>query len=292
MYQSPGHVDALHPVKRRPHKHNLLANKMKLTIGKICISERINAIAKRIGCFLGCMATQLAVSMLFTAAPASAENWLVASEDFFPPYNFTLRGKRTGMDTEIVEAMLKEIGVYPVHRPLAWPEVVHAHDENEVDVAFQFFTSPRRLERGHLIGPYRVGATVLMVRSSSNISYTTIEDLRGLQIGVVKGFEYTPEFDNSRIFEKINSSSNIVSFRRLLLGRVNAIAGDLQVLRYLADSEGRTNSVKILPKPLAMVPRYISVPKARTEKAERLRAAYEKLKKDGTIDAIVRNWER
>jgi len=245
-----------------------------------------------LGIFLGCVATLLVAALIFSTAPARAENWLVASEDFFPPYNFTLRGKRTGMDTEIVEAMLKEIGVYPVHRPMTWPEVVRAHDENEVDVAFQFFTSPRRLERGHLIGPYRVGATVLMVRSNSDIVYTGIEDLRGLRVGVVEGFEYTPEFDKSEVFEKIPSSSSVVSFRRLLLGRVDAIAGDLQVLKYLADSEGRTASVKILPKPLAMVPRYISVPKARADKAERLRAAYEKLKRDGTIDTIIRNWDR
>ncbi|QCN96041.1 amino acid ABC transporter substrate-binding protein [Azospirillum argentinense] len=234
----------------------------------------------------------LVLAPLMAVAPARAENWTVASEDYFPPYNFTERGKRTGMDTEIVDAMLKDIGVYPVHRPMAWPEVVRAHDENEVDVAFQFFTSPRRLERGHLVGPYRVGATVLMVRNNSEITYARIDDLQGLRIGVVDGFEYTPEFDKSPLFERVRSSSNVVSFRRLLLGRVDAIAGDLQVLRYLADSEGRTGSVKILPKPLAMVPRYISVPKLRAEKAERLQAAYEKLKRDGTIDAIVRRWER
>ncbi|MBY6263692.1 amino acid ABC transporter substrate-binding protein [Azospirillum sp. 412522] len=242
--------------------------------------------------FLGCVAAWLVATLGAAAVPARAENWFVASEDFFPPYNFTLRGKRTGMDTEIVEAMLKEVGAYPIHRPMTWPEVVRAHDENEVDVAFQFFTSPRRLERGHLIGPYRVGATVLMVRNNSEIDYKSVEDLRGLRIGVVEGFEYTPEFDKSELFERIGSSSNVVSFRRLLLGRVDAIAGDLQVLKYLAENEGKTASVRILPKPLAMVPRYISVPKPRTEKAERLRAAYEKLKKDGTIDAIIHNWER
>ncbi|GAA4249050.1 transporter substrate-binding domain-containing protein [Azospirillum formosense] len=242
-------------------------------------------------CLAG-VARLLVVALVLASAPARAENWTVASEDYFPPYNFTERGKRTGMDTEIVDAMLKDIGVYPVHRPMAWPEVVRAHDENEVDVAFQFFTSPRRLERGHLIGPYRVGATVLMVRSNSEITYARIDDLQGLRIGVVDGFEYTPEFDKSPLFERVRSSSNVVSFRRLLLGRVDAIAGDLQVLRYLADSEGRTGSVKILPTPLAMVPRYISVPKMRADKAERLQAAYEKLKRDGTIDAIVRRWER
>ncbi|MFL7899896.1 substrate-binding periplasmic protein [Azospirillum argentinense] len=246
----------------------------------------------RVRACLAGVARLLVAALVLASAPARAENWTVASEDYFPPYNFTERGKRTGMDTEIVDAMLKDIGVYPVHRPMAWPEVVRAHDENEVDVAFQFFTSPRRLERGHLVGPYRVGATVLMVRSNSEITYARIDDLQGLRIGVVDGFEYTPEFDKSPLFERVRSSSNVVSFRRLLLGRVDAIAGDLQVLRYLADSEGRTGSVKILPKPLAMVPRYISVPKLRAEKAERLQAAYEKLKRDGTIDAIVRRWER
>ncbi|CAO3416614.1 substrate-binding periplasmic protein [Azospirillum argentinense] len=246
----------------------------------------------RVRACLAGVARLLVAALILASAPARAENWTVASEDYFPPYNFTERGKRTGMDTEIVDAMLKDIGVYPVHRPMAWPEVVRAHDENEVDVAFQFFTSPRRLERGHLVGPYRVGATVLMVRSNSEITYARIDDLQGLRVGVVDGFEYTPEFDKSPLFERVRSSSNVVSFRRLLLGRVDAIAGDLQVLRYLADSEGRTSSVKILPKPLAMVPRYISVPKLRAEKAERLQAAYEKLKRDGTIDAIVRRWER
>lgn len=246
----------------------------------------------RLRACLATVARLMVAALLLASAPARAENWTVASEDYFPPYNFTERGKRTGMDTEIVDAMLKDIGVYPVHRPMAWPEVVRAHDENEVDVAFQFFTSPRRLERGHLIGPYRVGATVLMVRSTSEITYTRIDDLQGLRIGVVEGFEYTPEFDKSSLFEKVRSSSNVVSFRRLLLGRVDAIAGDLQVLKYLAESEGRASSVKILPKPLAMVPRYMSVPKLRAEKAERLQAAYEKLKRDGTIDAIVRAWER
>ncbi|WP_188260901.1 substrate-binding periplasmic protein [Azospirillum tabaci] len=241
---------------------------------------------------LAIVARLLVAALILASAPVRAENWTVASEDYFPPYNFTERGKRTGMDTEIVDAMMKEIGVYPVHRPMAWPEVVRAHDENEVDVAFQFFTSARRLERGHLIGPYRVGATVLMVRSNSEIAYTRIDDLQGLRIGVVEGFEYTPEFDKSPLFEKVRSSSNVVSFRRLLLGRVDAIAGDLQVLKYLAESEGRSSSVKILPKPLAMVPRYMSVPRLRAEKAERLQAAYEKLKRDGTIDAIVRAWER
>ncbi len=247
---------------------------------------------RRLRVCLGSMVGLLAVALVATSVPARAENWIVASEDYFPPYNFTLRGKRTGMDTEIVEAMLKEIDIYPVHRPMTWPEVVRSHDMNEVDVAFQFFTSDRRLERGHLIGPYRVGATVLMVRSDSEINYTRIDDLQGLRIGVVEGFEYTPEFDKSRLFEKGSSSSSVVSFRRLLLGRVDAIVGDLQVLKYLAESEGRMSSVKILPKPLGMMPRYISVPKLRAEKAERLQAAYEKLKQDGTIDAIVRAWER
>lgn len=109
-----------------------------------------------------------------------------------------------------------------------------------------------------------------------------VEDLRGLRIGIVEGFEYTPEFDRPRLFGKVAGSSG-VSFRRLPLGRADTIAGDLQLHKYPAGSDGRAAPVEILPKSPAMVPRCISVPKARADKAERLRAAYEKLKKDAVI---------
>ncbi|PWC44229.1 transporter substrate-binding domain-containing protein [Azospirillum sp. TSO22-1] len=237
---------------------------------------------------LGLLAGLVAVPAL--PASAQADYWTIASEDHFPPYNYSLKGKRTGVDTEIVEALLKELGVTPVHRPLSWREVVQSMDENTADVAFQFIASPTRFEQYNMIGPFRTGTTVFVVRKDSDITYERLEDLAPYRIGVVDGFSYAPDFDAATFLEKVPSSSNVVNFRRLMLGRVDVVVGDLHVLNHVAKQDGRLKDVRVLPKPVGLVPRYIALPKARKAKAEQLQAAFIKLRDDGTIARIVDSW--
>ncbi|WP_207478721.1 substrate-binding periplasmic protein [Arenibaculum pallidiluteum] len=236
------------------------------------------------------LALLLAVLACFASGPAMAEFWTVSSESYFPPYNFTLKGKRTGMDTEIVEAMLARLGKTPVHRPGAWSDVVKDLDTNQTDIAFQFLGSGKRARIHTMIGPYRDSTTVIMTRKDSPIVFESIEDLRGLKIGVVSGFDYSPEFDRSDVFTRLVSSGNVINFRRLMLGRVDAIVGDREVLKFQAESDGHADAVRILPKPLNVTPRYIAVPKERKEKAEMLQAAFEEIKADGTLARIIKTW--
>jgi len=232
----------------------------------------------------------LALLACLVSAPARAEIWTISSESYFPPYNFTLKGKRTGMDTEIVEAMLARLGKTPIHRTGAWSDVVRDLDTNQTDIAFQFLGSGKRAEIHSMIGPYRDSTTVIMTRKDSPLVFESIEDLRGLRIGVVSGFEYSPEFDKSDVFTRLVSSGNAINFRRLLIGRVDAIVGDREVLKFQAESDGHADKVRILPKPLNVTARYIAVPRQRRDKAEQLRAAFESIKADGTLARIIEAW--
>lgn len=236
------------------------------------------------------LCAMLLVPLLLAAGPARAEYWTIASEDHFPPYNYSFNGTRTGIDTEIVNAMLKELGVTPVHRPLSWSEVVQSMDNNTADVGFQFIASPARFAQYNMIGPFRTGTTVVMVRKDSEITFDRLEDLAPYRVGVVDGFSYAADFDAATFLDKIPSSSNVVNFRRLILGRVDVIVGDLHVLTYMARQDGRLKDVKVLAKPLGIVPRYIALPKMRKEKAERLQAAFVRLRDNGTIDRIAESW--
>lgn len=230
------------------------------------------------------------LGMLATTLPVRAEYWTVASEDHFPPYNYSFNGNRTGIDTEIVNALLKELNVTPVHRPLAWTEVVQSMDENTADVGFQFIASPARFAQYNMIGPFRTGTTVFMVRNGSPITFDRLEDLTPYRIGVVDGFSYAPDFDAATYLEKVPSSSNVVNFRRLILGRVDVIVGDLHVLNHMARQDGRLRDVRVLPKPVGLIPRYIALPKARKDKAERMQAAFVKLRDNGAISKILDSW--
>ncbi len=254
---------------------------------------------RRVGARLFFVAALVAVVVSLSVVAAHAEGektdssefWTVASEDHFPPYNFTSKGQRTGIDTLIVNAVLKELGVSPVHKAVSWPEVVKLIDSNQVDIAFQFVGSEDRFKRYIMIGPFRVGTTVIMMNKGKAVPFKTIADLVGLRIGVVKGFNYAPEFDSATNLIKFPAGGSLTNFRRLFLDIVDAIVGDRKTLEYFAEQDGALDKVEVLEKPLILAPRYIAMPRQRAAKAERFRAAFERLKANGTIDRIIADWQ-
>lgn len=221
---------------------------------------------------------------------ARAESWMVVSEDNFPPYNYNDRDGRIGLDVEIVDAVLRHIGVTPEHKGLPWKRVVNDLDTDQTDIAFQFVGRPDRFESYAMVGPFRTGMTVFMVRADSAITFDRLEDLRGRRVGVVQGFTYTPEFDAAGFIDKEAAIDNVLNIRKLVGGRIDAVIGDHYTLQHIARVEGVAGKLRMLPKPLSVVPRYIAFPKSRKDKADRFAKGLEDLKADGTIDAILSRW--
>lgn len=228
--------------------------------------------------------------LLLNLHGAHAEIWTIASEPSLPPYNFTEKGQRTGIDTQIIEAVLHHIGVTPVHRVVPWAEVIASVELNTIDLAFQFVGTPERFEKWSMVGPHRIGQTVLMARANSTVRFQSLDDLRGLRIGTVQGFSYTPEFDKATFLTKLPSSNNLINIRKLLAQQIDLVVGDRHTLTYYTEQDGRLRDIKFLPKILGDVPRYIAFPMARAEKAARFRGALENLQRNGTISAIINRW--
>ncbi|HYD32415.1 MAG TPA: transporter substrate-binding domain-containing protein [Azospirillaceae bacterium] len=229
--------------------------------------------------------------VLFGATSANAESWTVTSEENYPPYNFNQDGKRTGMDVEIVEAVLARIDVTPEHRAVPWNRVVNDLDQNQTDIGFQFVGKPERFEKYNMAGPHRAGVTVFAVRADSSIAFDRLEDLTGKKVGIVSGFAYTTDFDQAGFIVKEAATDNLLNLRKLMAGRIDAAIGDLHTLAWLVKQEKIGDKVRFLPRPLAEVPRYIAFPKPRIEQANRFGKALDELKADGTIQSIVAKWQ-
>lgn len=224
------------------------------------------------------------------AAPARAEEWVVFSEEDFPPYNFFEDKARVGLDHDIVNAVLAEIGVTPVHRTTPWARVVDSVDQNQTDLAYQFAPKPARFESYWMVGPHRTGETVLAVHADDQGAYETLEDFSGKMVGVLQGYSYTPEFDNAGFITKSPTTTNESNVRKLAARRVDAIIGDKSTILYVAGREGVRDQIRILPKALAEVPRYIAFPRPREEKAKRFEAGLNALIARGEIQAIIDRW--
>lgn len=221
---------------------------------------------------------------------ARAETWTVVCEDNFPPYNFIRDGEKTGLDTDIVRAVLAQIGVDENLQVYPWSRALGMLENGSADLLYQVVDTPERRARFILVGPLRRGRTVLAVRAGESFAPRGIDGLKGHSVGVVRAFRYTAEFDDAAL-DRVVANDNQTLVRMLVGQHVDVIVGDYNTLTFIAQQQGVADRIRLLPTPLGEVARYVALPKDRAEKAERFRRGLETIRANGTLDQILKHWE-
>lgn len=230
------------------------------------------------------------VFLLFLSRPAPAETWKVSTEESNPPYNFIKDGQKTGLDTEIVAAVLKKIGVDEDLQVYPWARVLKTFEDGNIDLIYQLVETPERREKYLLVGPIRFGRTVFFTPSTSSIHYESLDDLKSYTVGVVRDYVYTKEFADAQLQQQ--AFTNIAALvHTAAIGHVDVAIGDFNSIAYAAKLEGTSDKIQFLPKVLKEVPRYVMFNKSASEKAERFSKGLEELRADGTLDKIIKSWE-
>ncbi|WP_028586464.1 substrate-binding periplasmic protein [Desulfocurvus vexinensis] len=83
-------------------------------------------------------------------------------------------------------------------------------------------------------GPFPGGPLALFARAGSTLTYSGIEDLRGLRVGVVLGYKNTPVIDKTPWLDRQQAADDLTNLRKLLAGRVDVAVADVYVAAYLA----------------------------------------------------------
>ena len=77
----------------------------------------------------------------------------------------------------------------------------------------------------------------------------------------------------------------------LLAGRIDIIIGDRVQLMYFVREQRAEQHVRILPKPLVEMPRYVAFAKGDSVRAKQFAAALERLRQNGKLDQIYQRWQ-
>ncbi|MBB6209437.1 substrate-binding periplasmic protein [Novispirillum itersonii] len=247
------------------------------------------SVTRRLRSALYLVVTVLGV-VLFSATGRTAEVWHVLMDDRFPPYSWMDGGHPAGLDTEIVHAVLTRIGVTPEYEAMPWNRVLKRLDLGGYDLAFQFVETPERREKYLLVGPFRMGRTVVMVRRGHPLRFESMGDLTGLRVVTVQGFAYTADFDAATGFTRIPVNDVTLGVKMLAAGRADAMIGDIWSLSAAADSQGLSGQLLILPDSLSEVGRHVIIPKGKAEKAARFADGLDQIRADGTLQGIVNRW--
>lgn len=225
---------------------------------------------------------------------AQAETWKIIGDEQFAPYSFVNMhdDQPRGLDVELVEAVMKEAGIPYSLRLYPWERVKRMLDRQEVTMAFQFAGTPERQAQYELVGPIRIGSTVFMTsRKISLEDWTELEDLSPFVIGQVRGYAYESSFDSAVLSRDTSAQNPRQLVSMLLAGRIDVIVGDRAQLLYFVREQRAQESVRILPKPLVQMPRFVAFSKGDTPRAEQFAQALQRVQQAGSLEDIYQRWQ-
>ena len=235
----------------------------------------------------------LLLVLLALTNPLAAEPWRVVGDEQFAPYSFVTAEDDTprGLDVELVEAVLREARVAHQIRLYPWERVKRMLERGEAQMAFQFAGTPQRQEQYELVGPLRSGATVFMTTAKTAIAdWRTLDDFAPYVIGQVRGYAYEEHFDRADLARDSSAQNPRQLVSMLLAGRIDIIVGDRVQLQYFVREQRAQQQVRILPRPLVQMPRFVAFAKGDIQRARQFSEALVRLRKAGTLERIQQRW--
>lgn len=235
----------------------------------------------------------LLFALLLSAGSLAAQPWKVVGDEQFAPYSFVSTEDDTprGLDVELVDAVLREAGVSYHIRLYPWERVKRMLDRGEVQMAFQFAGTAQRQAQYELVGPLRSGSTVFMTTTKATLSdWHSLEDLAPYVIGQVRGYAYEEHFDHADLARDSSAHNPRQLVSMLLAGRIDIIVGDYAQLMYFVREQRAQQQVRILPRPLIQMPRFVAFAKGDEAHARQFAAALLRLRDAGTLQQIEQRW--
>ena len=241
-------------------------------------------------------ATSAAASASDTgAADASAAGYKLAKDGvltmatnaYFPPYEFYEGEKIVGIDAEIAAAVAEKLGLELKIEDMEFDSIITAVQTGKVDMGLAGMTvTEERLKNIDFTDPYAQGIQVIIVKEDSPIA--TKEDLKDKKIGVqlsTTGDLYAKDDYGEQNVVEYNKGNDAVM--ALVQGQVDAVIIDNEPAKsYVSANEG----LKILDTEYITEDYAACISKENIELTKAINQALAELKQDGTIQNILNKY--
>ena len=131
-------------------------------------------------------AAMLCVAVLLCMGAAPAEDYAIATDNYFRPFVFTNEaGELVGIDIDLMAAIAEDQGFTYTIDPLGWDDAIEACQEGEKDgmIAAASITDARKAE-GWIFSDGYFSATQSMAVAEGSDAIKSFEDLKGHKVAV------------------------------------------------------------------------------------------------------------
>lgn len=218
----------------------------------------------------------------------------------FKPFVWCENGNPTGTDIDIIDELFSRAGRKVTIECLPWNRAIHYTKNGKADGLFSAYMTEERKEFAtYLKYPMHTSTFSVFVRNGSDLKFTSIENLHGLNIGISRGYSINPEFDAAKMagkFEVYESISTEKGISLLLKGRIDAYVNGRLVVLNRARNMGVIGKISELPHPVhTPKPAFLIISKESNlpQKKELIQSLNQELKKmsqDGTTSKIINRY--
>ena len=190
------------------------------------------------------------IGLLLVQSAAAEKLRLVA--DAWPPFtDATL--VNGGLATDIVSTALARAGYASEFEQVPWARALMGLGDGRYDVLVNAWYNDERRKIGQFSGEYLLNRVRFIKRKDAPIEYNDLQQLHTYLIAVVRGYAYSPAFDEDESMQKVPVHSFAMAVRMLAADRVKLTLEDEYVARYYLARESPKvrNAVEFLPKPLS-----------------------------------------
>ncbi len=238
--------------------------------------------------------TVLAAFTLLSVASCSssedANTLVMATNAYFPPYEYYENDKVVGIDPDIMEAICADLGMTLKIEDMEFDSIITAVQSGKADIGVAGMTvTEDRLLSVSFTDPYTTAKQVIIVTEDSPIA--TPDDLAGKTIGVQTGttgdIVITGDYEDEGLatVERYNKGNEAVL--ALTQGKIDAVVIDNEPAKVFVETN---EGLKILETEYITEEYAIAVNKENTELLEKLNASLAKLKESGKLDEIIGNY--
>ena len=211
----------------------------------------------------------------------------MATNAYFPPYEYYEGSEIVGIDAEIAKAVADKLGLTLKIEDMEFDSIITAVSTGKVDMGLAGMTvTEERKQNVNFSDTYATGVQVVIVPEGSDIK--TVDDLQGKKIGVqlaTTGDIYCCDDFGTDNVEEYNKGNDAVM--ALMAGKVDAVVIDNEPAKsFVAANEGLT----ILDSEYVTEEYAAALNKENTALLEAVNGALAELKADGTLDSIINKY--
>ncbi len=213
----------------------------------------------------------------------------------WPPY-VGKNLKLNGFTTEIVTTIFKNNSYTTEIQFMPWARVLSNIEKGINKAGYPAYYSIERAKKYEMSDEIADGPLLLLKKKSLKVSFEKLEDLKDFNIGVVRGYVNSEDFDKSSFIKKIPRNKDEQNISAILKGRIDMCVIDKYVALHLLNKKFTPQEKALLnfvEKPLQKKPLFVLFDKKNPNCKKMLEAFNNELKKlkiSGKYNLILKKY--